>query len=326
MQDEVMDFFQFQQTFEYLGDFETPENTQLMKSLKRDLSRGGLIVVSGIVGSGKTTLLLQVQRELKTEGKVVVSRSISVDKDKINLGTLITALFYDLSTDSDTKQPTQPEKRERQLLALIRKSQKPVALFVDDAHSLQTKTLVGLKRLIELVHQDGNFLSVVLAGHPKLKNDLKQPVLEEIGGRVSSILMLEGIKNRKRDYVEWLLKEATQEDVDYLELITEDALNLLATKLVTPLQVKQYLKQAFEQAFEVGQKVVTVDVVEQVLVESLNNLEPQLMRQGYNLKTLSQLLQVKPGEVRSFLDGQLPTTQTQEFMEKILQAGIPLSS
>ena len=242
------------------------------------------------------------------------------------MGTLITALFYDLSTDSDAKQPTQPEKRERQLLALIRKSQKPVALFVDDAHSLQTKTLVGLKRLIELVHQDGNCLSVVLAGHPKLKNDLKQPVLEEIGGRVRSILMLEGIKNRKREYVEWLLKEATQEDVEYLELITKDALDLLVNKLVTPLQVKQYLKQAFEQAFEVGQKVVTVDVVEQVLVESLNNLEPQLMRQGYNLKTLSQLLQVKPGEVRSFLDGQLPTTQTQEFMDKILQAGIPLSS
>ena len=74
-----MDFFQFQQTFESLGYFETPENTQLMKSLKRNLSRGGLIIVSGIVGSGKTTLLLQVQRELKQEGKVVVSRSISVD-------------------------------------------------------------------------------------------------------------------------------------------------------------------------------------------------------------------------------------------------------
>ncbi|WP_413167924.1 GTP-binding protein [Capilliphycus salinus ALCB114379] len=37
------------------------------------------IVLSGIVGSGKTTLLLQVQRELKQESKVVVSRSISVD-------------------------------------------------------------------------------------------------------------------------------------------------------------------------------------------------------------------------------------------------------
>lgn len=75
-----------------------------------------------------------------------------------------------------------------------------------------------------------------------------------------------------------------------------------------------------------SQTVVTVDVVEQVLVETLNNLEPQLMRQDYNLKTRSQLLQVKPGEVGSFLNSQLPKTQTQEFMDKILQAGIPLSS
>ena len=39
--------------------------------------------------------------------------------------------------------------------------------------------LVGLKRLIELVRHNGGKLSVVLAGHPKLKNDLRRPTLEE---------------------------------------------------------------------------------------------------------------------------------------------------
>lgn len=93
----------------------------------------------------------------------------------------MTALFYDLTTEKDVKLATQPEQRERKLLALIQKCRKPVALFVDEAHDLHSKTLVGLKRLIELVRQNGGMLSVVLAGHPKLKNDLRRPTLEEIG-------------------------------------------------------------------------------------------------------------------------------------------------
>ncbi len=118
MHSEVMNFFKLKQTFEYLGYFETPENTQLIENLKQDINQGGLIIVSGIVGSGKTTLLLHIQKELQLAGQVIVSRCLSVDKEKISLGTLMTALFYDLSTKSGVKLPTQPEKRERQLLGL----------------------------------------------------------------------------------------------------------------------------------------------------------------------------------------------------------------
>jgi hypothetical protein len=36
---------------------------------------------------------------------------------------------------------------------------------------------VGLKRLIEVVRDGNGTLSVVLAGHPKLKNDLRRPTM-----------------------------------------------------------------------------------------------------------------------------------------------------
>jgi type II secretory pathway predicted ATPase ExeA len=54
-----------------------------------------------------------------------------VDKDRVNLGTLIMAVFYDLATEKDIKIPPQPAKRERQLLGLISKRRKPIALFID---------------------------------------------------------------------------------------------------------------------------------------------------------------------------------------------------
>lgn len=119
--------------------------------------------------------------------------------------------------------------------------------------------------------------------------------------------MLEGIKNCKREYVEWLLKEVTQEGVEYSELITKDAIDLLVGKLVTPLQVKQYLKQAFEQAFEVGQKVVTVDVVEQVLVESLNNARTTTYASGLQLKNTVSAFTSEAG--RSALFPRWPASQ-----------------
>jgi type II secretory pathway predicted ATPase ExeA len=75
---------------------------------------------------------------------------------------------------------------------LIKKRKKPVVLFVDEAHDLHYRTLKGLKRLIEMVEDSSGILSVLLAGHPKLKNDLRRPTMEEIGSR-STILTLEGM-------------------------------------------------------------------------------------------------------------------------------------
>ncbi len=60
--------------------------------------------------------------------------------------------------------------------------------------------------------------------------------------------------------------------------------------------------------------------------EQMADIDAILAQNGYSVKILSQLLQVKPGEVRSFLNGQLSPNQTQEMMDKILMAGIPLSS
>ena len=68
-----------------------------------------------------------------------------------------------------------------------------------------SKTLIGLKRLIEVVRDSGT-LSVVLAGHPKLKNDLRRPSIEEIGSR-ATIFELEGLGREKSKYLKWLRKK-----------------------------------------------------------------------------------------------------------------------
>ena len=65
------------------------------------------------------------------------------------------------------------------------------------AVQLNGHTLTGLKRLMELIEDGDGRLSVVLAGHPKLRNDLCRPTMEEIGYR-TEILSLDGIIGSQR--------------------------------------------------------------------------------------------------------------------------------
>jgi type II secretory pathway predicted ATPase ExeA len=323
MLSDVMTYFGLKRTLDHVGYFETEDQTNLFKELKLQIRQSRLIAVTGIVGCGKTTTLQRLQSELANEKDIITSRSLAVDKDKVTLGVLMTALFCDLSTERDGKPPTQPEQRKRKLLALIQKCRKTVVLFVDEAHDLHHSTLVKVKRLIELVRQNGCTLSVVLIGHPKLKNDLHRPSLEEIGAR-TNVFSLEGIRGHQVEYIKWLLGECIHDECIPEDLITDEAVSSLAKRLTTPLQIEHYLRLCFEKAYNTATKPVTVDILEAVLAIGLDDLEPRLIRHGYNAKVLAELLNIRVSEVNSFLHAQLPPGRTEDLRDQMLKIGIPL--
>ncbi len=320
---EVMEFFGLRKELDHLGFFETTSQKHLAQELKVAIAQGRLIALSGVVGSGKTTFLQKLMTDLTKSKEVLVSRSLAIESDKVRLVTLITALFYDLSPDKVEKVPSNSEKRERLLLELIQKARSPVALFVDDAHGLHSTTLVSLKRLIELVRSNGERLSVILAGHPKLKNDLRRPILEEIGGRTQAF-SIEGIRGHESEYIEWLLTRATHEKVKPTDILEAETISYLAKRLSTPLQIEQYLTLAMNEAYEVGEKPITAGFMETILAIGLDEIEPNLIRHGYNVKSIARLLNVRPSEVRSFLHNQLSPEKTTEMREQILKIGIPI--
>jgi type II secretory pathway predicted ATPase ExeA len=306
-----------------VGYFETEFHKSIGIEIRSSIKYGRLIAVTGIVGCGKTTTLKRIQEDLKDDKAIIVSKSLSIDKARVNIGTLMMALFYDLSSEKEFIVPTQPEKRERKLQELIKKVKKPVALFIDEAHDLHGKTLIGLKRLIELVQDCGGILSVVLAGHPKLKNDLRRATLEEIGAR-ATIFDLEGITANKREYIEWLVNKCIKFGSNISTILSDEAIDLLSEKLLTPLQIEHYLTLAFEEGYHIGVKPITTEVVESVLAVDLDDLEPKLTRHGYNIKTLADIISVPPKTVRDFVRGKLPPGKSQEVHSQLLAAGVPL--
>jgi putative membrane protein len=71
-------------------------------------------------------------------------------------------------------------------------------------------------------------LSVVLAGHPKLKNDLRRSSMEEIGSR-ATIFELEGLGSEKRKYLKWLLAQSVAPKTKIESVITDVAISAVAS-------------------------------------------------------------------------------------------------
>lgn len=304
------------------GFFETEHHAQVSRDIQAAITGGRLIALTAVIGSGKTILSRRLRTALERENKVIVSRSLSVDRAKITVPMLLAALFYDLSAEKTVTISSQSERRERDLQELFRRAKKPVALFIDDAHDLPPKTLVALKRLIELVAEGGGQLSIVLVGHPKLKNDLRRPKMEEIGDR-TTVFEFGGLRDRQRDYIDWVLRASLKDSVEPGEILTDEAATLLAAKLKTPLQIGQHLVRAFEAGFEIGAKPIDVNIVEAVLSRQINDLEPQLTRNGYDIRSLVEQFDAKPAEIRQLLRGELDPGRTRELMDEMRAAGLP---
>lgn len=104
MLSEVMAHYGLTRELDHVSYFEMAQHQHMMAEIKKTVKQGKLVAISGIVGCGKTTTLLRIQDLLPREQDMLVSKSLAVDKDRVNLGTFL-ALFYDLSTEKEVKAP-----------------------------------------------------------------------------------------------------------------------------------------------------------------------------------------------------------------------------
>src|ERR1700692_604909 len=114
MRDEVMEHYGFTKPFDEAGYYETSHHQQILKDIKSAILKRRLIAVCGVVGSGKTVTMRRLRKQLNDENHVIVAKSYALNKRRVTLDTLITALFYDLIIEKGSRIPT-GEHREREL-------------------------------------------------------------------------------------------------------------------------------------------------------------------------------------------------------------------
>ena len=90
----------------------------------------------------------------------------------------------------------------------------------------------------------------------------------------------------------------------------------------TPLQIQDYLTKAIQQGHQLGEKIITQELIEQVLRADLNSLEAQLIRNGYQFKSICELLNATPKETNEFLQGKLNSQRKSEFIQKLRDISI----
>lgn len=154
---------------------------------------------------------------------------------------------------------------------------------------------------MEVVEDGGGRLSVVLAGHPKLRNDLRRPTMQEIGYR-TDIFTLDGITGSQREYIQWLLKSSIGKGKPE-DILTTEAIDLLA----------------MEAGYQTGEKPITATLVESLLSRQLDDLEPTLTRHGYR-----QQFDAKPAEISALFNNQLDPVRTTELRDRMLAVGLPI--
>jgi type II secretory pathway predicted ATPase ExeA len=319
---DTMDYYGITKDFSQAGFFETESINAILRDLKSATNRGGLVAIAGLSGSGKTVSLWRLQEEMAREGKIILSRSLFVEKERVTLASLINALFFDLSPKKDVLIPSQGERRERGLQELMKQGKKPVALFIDEAHELHSKTLKGLKRLIEVVKQSGNVLTVVLIGHPKLKNDLERPTMAEIGHR-TKIYTFDGVADSRREFIEWLLDRCSDEKTSPEDIIQAEAIELIAERSATALQIHENLARILVAGHETGERPISAALVESILTNDHSAWVATITRHGYDVRSLSDFLNIKQSEVKQLFAGQLDPMRATELNEQLKVAGLP---
>ena len=320
---EAYDFFDLNISPSSQKYFETEAHKKITKNLIFNIHQGGIFALIGMVGSGKTTLLNRLGKEIEQDGKIMVSRCLSTDKKRVNVNILFTALFYDLSkNEKNFKFSIAPEKRERDLIRILKKKNKPVVLFIDEAHDLHGQTLIALKRLVEFVATSGYFLTIILAGHPKLMNSLSTSATEEIIARLEMI-SLDGSIGDNDKFIRWWFENNTKKKpLKINDYISDDAIKYLAKELLTPLQITFYLKLAIQLAYDVGEKPINLDTVKQVMYPDLQSIQSKLARNGYQELAVCELLNATKKEVRDFFAGKANKERSIEFNHKLQKLNI----
>lgn len=150
---------------------------------------------------------------------------------------------------------------------------KPIVLLVYEAHDLRKDTLTSLKRPIETAADGEGKVSVLLAGHPKLRRDLRSPTMEEIGHRIT-VFSLEGVTGSQRECIEWALTTCAADLVQVDDILDSAAAGLLDACLRMLLQIEQHLTLALETGYQASEKPVDGAIVDPVLSKQIDNLEP----------------------------------------------------
>src|SRR6266498_5352321 len=115
---DILKHYKLTGDFSRVGFYQSKELTRVEEKLREHIRLGYFTALTGSVGAGKTTLVRKMIADLKKSKAALVSESMSMEKERVNLTSLVNALYMDFGEKPEKER----ESRDRKLFQLIEKS------------------------------------------------------------------------------------------------------------------------------------------------------------------------------------------------------------
>jgi len=162
-------------------DLATADSARVRPMVDAAISAQAMVAILGPRGAGKTRA---VSAALRAHRNAQVVETVRLDKEKLSLGDIQSALIVDLRTDQTESPRRSGEARSRQLRRILGEAadRGPVVLLIDDSQGLNRHTLRGLKRLRELSYGGrAPLLGIVLLGQRDMLQEIDEIRLRSDG-------------------------------------------------------------------------------------------------------------------------------------------------
>lgn len=139
--------------------------------IKDALSRGvSLITLTGDDGSGKTMVCRMVQKELAPDlACVFLPQTVE------SFNEMVQIVAEEIFSEPLEKEKEKDVKAlEGQIIQALRESEQRLVIIFDEAEKIFLATLERIRRLVDRVNEQGDFLRVIFSGHTRFIDNLNQ--------------------------------------------------------------------------------------------------------------------------------------------------------
>lgn len=134
--------------------------------------------ITGPIGTGKTLLIDRIKRILPQK------HTITILNPNCEIDHLVNKMLMQLPTDKGEHTHDLLAQLEKTLYFYAQEL-KPVVLIIDEAQTIDPKTLEVLRLYTNLRMNNQPILQLILVGQPELNNLLQQPPMEQIAQRIN---------------------------------------------------------------------------------------------------------------------------------------------
>jgi general secretion pathway protein A len=215
--------------------------------------------VTGEVGSGKSTLFRAAYRQLADDPNVIISTVPGFHSKHLTDSYLCDVIIEDLGRQ---RIPIGIRKKaiilNNVLEDLANRNINPVLMF-DEAQLISDETLKDIRLITEEWKSNGKPISFILFAKPELKLRLRKGSMKEVAKRLPIIDICGFHDAAKADVYHYLAHKLKAVGGDIDVIFSSDAVNFIADRSRTPLDVNMLARAGMITAARIGDDQVAKD-------------------------------------------------------------------